>query len=273
VIFRWLGAAGIDLRVADGALVIDPFFTRFPLWRALLGPIRPARGRVAAHVPDCDLILVSHTHWDHALDVPAVARHTGARVVGSRNTGRLAAASGVPRARICEVRAGARVTQGPFRVAVLDAEHVTLWGRPVLAGAMAPDLRPPLWAWQYRMDTCFSFRIEAHGLRLLDWCSARPDGARPADVLFVQPFYNDAYYETLLGRVQPRLVVPMHWDDFTRPLSEPLRPGRRPPGNGRPMPARVDLDAFRRTVRRIAPAARVLVPERFGVYVLEDLFD
>jgi L-ascorbate metabolism protein UlaG (beta-lactamase superfamily) len=271
MILRWLGVAGIDLRVAQSALVIDPFFTRFPLWRALLGPVRPAPEPGLAHLPDCDAILVSHTHWDHAMDVPPLARRTGARVVGSPNTCRLAAASGVPAGRIREVGAGARVAQGPFQVTVLPAAHVTWRGRRVLAGPMGPDLRPPLWAWQYRMDHCFSFLVEAQGLRLLDWCGASWDGAPPADVLLVQPFYDEAYYEALLERVRPRLVVPVHWDDFMRPLSAPLRPGRRPPADGRLLPARVNLDTFRETLRRVAPAARVLVPERFGLYVLEDV--
>jgi hypothetical protein len=61
------------------------------------------------------------------------------------------------------------------------------------------------------------------------------------------------------------LVIPIHWDDFSRPLDEPVRP----------MPVRswlkrVTVVRFQEVVKRIALSARVLVPERFRAYDLRD---
>ena len=36
--------------------------------------------------------------------------------------------------------------------------------------------------------------------------------------------YRDAYWREVVGAVGARRVIPIHWDDFSRPLDEPLRP-------------------------------------------------
>ena len=89
--FRWLGVAGIELLsseelMADESLLIDPFFTRPPIWRLWFGRVAPNPARIPASLPRCDHILVSHAHYDHLLDVPVIARRTLARVYGSANT-------------------------------------------------------------------------------------------------------------------------------------------------------------------------------------------
>ena len=30
------------------------------------------------------------------------------------------------------------------------------------------------------------------------------------------------YYEQTVRKVQPKLVIPIHWDDFTKPLTDTL---------------------------------------------------
>jgi L-ascorbate metabolism protein UlaG (beta-lactamase superfamily) len=63
-----------------------------------------------------------------------------------------------------------------------------------------------------------------------------------------------------LAAVRPRWVVPVHWDNFFRPLSRPLRPLFMP--NLR----RADLSRFRRRLEQLAPEVRVIVPELFRQY-------
>ena len=70
---RWLGVAGIELRVIEQILVIDPFVTRPPFRRMWLGRIRSDLVLAATTVPHGDFVLVSHTHWDHVMDVPATS--------------------------------------------------------------------------------------------------------------------------------------------------------------------------------------------------------
>lgn len=263
--FRWLGVAGIELDVNGQTLLIDPFVTRLPPWRMWLGRVQPDYERIATSIPQADVILVTHAHWDHVMDVPAVVHHTGAMAFGSPNTCRLLRAHAVPQTQVTEIGTGDRFSLGPFTVEAMPAEHLTFLGFPIFSGALPDDLRLPLRARDYRMDRYHSFLIQTAGLRLLDWCSRHPGPAPRADVLFLQLYHRPSYYKTLLQAVRPRLVIPIHWDDFFRPLDKPVHP----------MPIRswlkrVTVVRFQEVVKRIAPSARVLVPERFRAYDLRD---
>jgi L-ascorbate metabolism protein UlaG (beta-lactamase superfamily) len=265
--FRWLGVGGVELSVGDQTLVIDPYLTRVPFWRVAFGRVRPNRELIAEKIPRCDLVLVTHPHVDHLLDVPDVVRNTGAVALGSANTCRLLAVLGVPGAQIREIDVGDQLTLGDFRVDVLPAGHVTFWGWRPFSGPLPPGLRPPLRARDYRMDRCFGFLVDAGGRRLLH-C---PGTAVPAEVLTVKPLGTCARYESLLRNVRPRIVIPVHWDDFYRPLSKPVRPILAPSGQAVPPLKRIDLAQFERMVEQIAPGTPVLIPEMFHAYDLGEL--
>jgi L-ascorbate metabolism protein UlaG (beta-lactamase superfamily) len=265
--FRWLGVGGIELSVGDQTLVIDPYLTRVPLWRMAVGRVRPNRELIAEKIPHCNFVLVTHPHVDHLLDVPDVVRNTGAVALGSANACRLLAVLGVPAAQIREIDVGDQLTLGDFRVDVLSAGHVTFWGWRPFSGPLPPGLRPPLRARDYRMDRCLSFLVDAGGRRLLH-C---PGTAVPAEVLTVKPLGTRARYESVLRNVRPRVVIPVHWDDFGRPLSKPVRPIVAPSGQAVPPLKRIDLAQFERMVEQIAPGALVLIPEMFRAYDLSEL--
>lgn len=262
--FRWLGVGGIELSVGEHVLVIDPYLTRVPFWRLGLGSVRPDRELVAARIPRCDFVLVTHAHVDHVMDVPVVVHHTGAMALGSANTCRLLAAQGVPPAHVREIGVGDRLTLGRFQVQVLPARHVTFPGWRLFSGPLPSNLRPPRRARDYRMDGCFSFLINVDGRRLLH-C---PGPAVAAEVLTVKPLEARADYASLLRGVRPRVVIPVHWDDFGRPLSRPVRPMVAPSGQLAPLLKRIDLLQFKHTIEQLAPATRVLIPEMFHTYDL-----
>ena len=262
--FRWLGVAGIELRTNEQILVIDPFVTRPPFRRMWLGRVHSDGALVAATVPQCNFVMVTHTHWDHVMDVPGVIQQTGATAFGSSNACQLLTILGVPGEHLHEIKVGDRFPLGHFQVEVLPAEH---WKVPGFSpGPLSPRLRPPLRIRDYRMDTCFSFLIEVGGQRWLDWGSVRSEPALPADVLCVGAGGDAAYYEALLAVVQPRIILPIHWDNLFRPLSKPVRPSWKPPRLGFPLLERQNPTGFRQLIKQIAPEANVFIPEIFHLY-------
>src|SRR3954449_5205520 len=78
---EWLGVAGYRLTYEGVTLFVDPYVSRVPL-RALLTrrPALPDAERLEryVHAPgEVAGIVVGHTHFDHAVDVPALAARHG----------------------------------------------------------------------------------------------------------------------------------------------------------------------------------------------------
>jgi L-ascorbate metabolism protein UlaG (beta-lactamase superfamily) len=256
---RWLGVAGLEFGFDGHVLLVDPYLTRIPFRRLWVGRVSPAHELLAQHFGHVDDILITHAHFDHLMDVPEIAMRSNARVAASRNGCRLLLAAGLPGAQIHELNAGDRLALGPFHVEVHTAQHGRAPG--FTAGDLPAHLHAPVRARDYRMDVDFSFLIHVAGMRILTDPGERWQDAVPAEVLFISAARPRAYYEQVLQRVQPRLVLPLHWDNLFRPLDAPLRPYYGLPHRTWPPIQHIHLPSFAQTVTDIWPAAQVMVPE------------
>jgi len=259
------------LRVGGEVLAIDPYFTRIPFRKMWVGRVQSDRQLVAEKMRRCDWVLVTHAHFDHLLDVPEVARQTGATVCGSYNTCRLLTALGVPQRQLREIRMGDQFTLGGFQITALEADHIPTPG--FTAGPLPRNLYPPLRARDYRMDGHFCFLVQVEGYRLLTDTGRCVTSAVPADVWFANLLKRARLYPPLLQRVQPRLIVPIHWDNMWRSLSRPVRPLFTPPHRTLRLLPRANLRQWTRMIERMAPDAQVLLPEVFQSYTLERLLE
>jgi len=180
----------------------------------------------------------------------------------------LLAASGVPQEQIRLIAAGDSLTLGDSQIEVLPAEHGKIPLGRLFNGPLSSDLRPPLRAWDYRMDSCLGFLIQVGGRRVLVGAAEYPKRAVATDALFAGVFYSRACYRSLLRRARPRVVVPLHWDDMFRPLSQPILPMFQPPAWATPPLQRVKLAGFSRMIEQMAPGTKVIIPELFRLYDL-----
>lgn len=259
VAFRWLGVAGLEIEIGARLLLIDPFITRPALRQVLFERLRPNLELVRRRLPRADAILVTHPHYDHLLDVPILARQTGAPVYGSPNTVELLGLLGAPPEQLHTLAVGDRLPFGDAMVSVLPGHHLRLPIDRWINGPLRRGLRPPLHALDYKMDCSFSFIIEIDGWRL-----QRGDAPEPCDALFATPASLQQGDYALLRWSQPRLVVPLHWDDFTRPAEPQPRVMFFPGDNGWMRLRRVNLDALNRELAQRFPAMRLLVPQVFA---------
>ena len=89
---RWLGTAGFALRAEGTTILIDPYVTRVPLGALIRRrAIPPDERAIARWIDAADAILVGHTHFDHALDTPAIAARFGCKAYGSSSLAQLMA--------------------------------------------------------------------------------------------------------------------------------------------------------------------------------------
>jgi len=262
--FRWLGNAGFEFRLGKTILLVDPFLTRPKQSQVFFGRTAVDRQAVNEHVKECSHILVSHAHFDHFMDVPEIALRTGAMVHGSTNTCELARKLEVPESQIHKIGATDEFSVDDIHIKVIAAVHPRIPG--FTSGQLKPELKPPLRLRDYRMDSCLSFLISFQGRRVLVWSSIATENAIEADVLICRAVSNERWYAPLLASVKPRLVIPSHWDDMFRPLSEPPRPFFSPPRLALLPLRRIDLGEFEHKIKKVKPDCEVLVPERFKEY-------
>ena len=97
----YLGTNGYLLETSHSTILIDPYFSRIALMpiasnsaiQADITRINSGMERLSKRI---DAILVTHGHFDHLLDVPEIARRTGASVIASPTSCYLSQAFGLP---------------------------------------------------------------------------------------------------------------------------------------------------------------------------------
>ena len=233
---RWLGTAGFAIEHAAHVLLIDPYLTRASLARCIVGPLRSDLSLIRRVVPRADGIVVGHTHFDHALDVPDIALATGARVFGSRSAAALCRARGVPeeRVEVVERVAGSAPVEtdvGPFRLRFMASAHAPLLlGRVPFPGEIADCGDVPMRAPGYRCGAVFGVEIRVAGRTLFHLGSAEliegSIAAKNVDLLLLTVAgwtTSDRLPERVGHHLAPGAVLLAHWDDFLRPIDQPVR--------------------------------------------------
>jgi L-ascorbate metabolism protein UlaG (beta-lactamase superfamily) len=237
VAVTFLGVSTLLISDGQTALMIDGFFTRPPLFRTIAGRVSPDADQIARcldriGVEGLAAVIVVHSHYDHAMDAPEVARRTGALVIGSESTANVARGVKLPAEQIHIARLEESMRFGEFEVTLVRSEH---FPHGMAMGEIKEPLVPPARASAYLEGGSFSVFVRHRlGTLLVQGSAGFVPGQladRRADVVLLgvgglgskDGEYRDAYFREVPQAVRARLVIPIHYDDFTRPLDQPLR--------------------------------------------------
>ena len=222
----YLGTNGYQFEFKGHALLVDPYFSRVDLLSVALGSrIQPNASRIKdglRHLtPKSDAVLVTHGHFDHLLDVPAVMAKTKARLVASASSVDLAKRAGASFGDA--VKPGDVRRIGPWKIHVLPARHDRLFGKVPFdqTGSQAGE---PQRAADWICGEPLAFLVEVNGQRIYIDSGGTPEQPPPNEhvdlaILGVALPDSRARLHAALERLQPRYVLPSHQDDFFRPLS------------------------------------------------------
>lgn len=223
----WLGTSGFRISYAGHDLLIDPYVSRIPLGDVLRRRVpHPSWEAIRAHVPRSSAILIGHTHFDHAMDAPLIARELGVPVYGSASVGRLMALHGIPE-RAIEVAPHREYAIGPFTVTFVPSLHsklaLGLWTPS--DGELSCEHLDELTPMRYRCGQVWGIHVAVAGVTFYHQgsCDLIESEMRHRGVDFLLAGiagrrFTRRYTERLLRRLEPRVIVPHHWDDFFRPL-------------------------------------------------------
>ncbi len=267
LLFTWLGVAGVEIEFERRRLMIDPFITRFSLIH-ILSKIEPDRKLIAHQLKAPEAILVTHSHWDHLFDVAELARSSGCQVFGSATTCRLLTLQGIDKNQLNEISAGDSFSMAGMVIQALAGSHIKTPLDHWLNKPLAPGLRPPLRPIDFHRGSVLAFRIQAGDLSLLH---GKAD--TKADVLVQAPYlWQGSSFCHDLARVNPRLLIPIHWDDFMRPLTQPLKPMFEPVHPPFPWIYRVSLEKLAQKAKTCIPGLQVYIPELFTPYLIDSTY-
>ncbi len=232
----FLGVSTLLFDDGETAILVDGFFSRPSAFRTIVTRITPdvaviARSLERAGIRELAAVLTVHSHYDHAMDSPDVARRTGALLVGSESTANIGRGAGLTEDSIRVVKDGDRMTFGKLAVTAIRTAH---FPHGMAMGEITAPLIPPARATAYLEGGNYSYLIEHGGHTLLVQGSAGfvPGALRgiAAEVVFLgitglgsrEDEYRDSYWREVVDAVGAKRVIPIHWDDFTLPLDRPL---------------------------------------------------
>lgn len=235
----WMGVATLLIDDGSSALMTDGYFSRPGLAKVAAGKVAPSPARVdgclaRAKVSRLAAVIPVHTHFDHVLDSALVADRTGAQLVGGESAANVGRGYGLPEDRIVVVTSGEPIQLGDYEITLVESKHCPPDRYP---GVIGEPLITPAKASAYRCGESWSTLVQHRptGRRLLIQGSAGfVKGAlagQRADAVYLsvgqlglrpRPYLVDYWAETVRA-VRARRVILVHWDDFFRPLTKPLR--------------------------------------------------
>lgn len=255
---QWLGTASHVVSSERTTVVVDPFVSR-PSFGDLLGKLSPNITEIERYIPArVDLVVCGHSHFDHVLDAPTIARLRGAKLAGSASTCMWARAEGVPEDQLIAIPPqGGTFEVGDFEVTFVPSHHGRLaFGRVPFPGVVEQPPQIPARFWHYRMGGAFGILLKSRGVTVYhngsaDLIDAELSGKK-ADVLLAclaGRRGTERYLPRLVEALSPRLVIPTHHDAFFAPLEEGERllPG-------------IDLGGFITEAMRASPRVHVVSP-------------
>jgi L-ascorbate metabolism protein UlaG (beta-lactamase superfamily) len=130
----YLGNAGYQIEVGKVIILVDPYLSQFR--PGGMGPtdvndrtdpiLTPDTAGIDKRITRVNYILITHSHSDHLLDAPYIAKKTHAVMIGSAGTTRIARVQGVPEEQTITVKGGEDYVFDDFSLRVIPSLHSPL---------------------------------------------------------------------------------------------------------------------------------------------------
>ena len=240
VTMRWLGTTTMLFDDGETQILIDGFFSRPSILDVVLR--RPVDSDAATinfvmdeyRMRRLAAIIPSQSHWDHAMDIGALANRSSASILGSESSANIARGAGVPEDQILVAEPGASYTFGNFVVTMIVSPHGPVgWGGSVpMPGTIDEPLEQPAPIQAYREGQSYSIVVaHPHGTAVVHSSGGFTENALDdvaADVVILGVGlleglgreYTEKYWHAVITSTGAKHVFPMHFDDPTRPFGE-----------------------------------------------------
>ncbi len=246
---QWLGTAGFQIEAGDHRFLIDPYLTR----NAKAKPVQNMR---AGDICGASQIFISHGHFDHLSDVPAITAMDSSNVYCSKTAAATLARKGVDKKRLHAVTEDGYTTVfGGYKAQAFFSRHI-MFDIPLVArtlrriGSSAPSLinmhrgypKGQVLSWRFIID---GFTIHHFGSAGSPLDELERFAPQPPDLLLIPLQGHTRICDIACEYVRvlnPRMVIAHHHDDFYPPISQ-----------------EVDITDFTQKIRKHSPATEVRI--------------
>lgn len=238
VTVTWFGVTTLLFDDGETQILIDGFVSRPGLWQLLSGkPVDNDSAMINFFLNEYRVrrlaaIIPVHSHFDHAMDVGAIANRTSASILGSSSTAQIAAGANVPEDQIVVIADGAEYQFGQFTVTIIQSNHAPVgWrGSVPLPGTIDSPLQTPAPFTAWREGNSYSLVISHPlGTTLVQGSGGIRDAALDdVDADFVMlgvslleslgRDYLEKYWQTTVTSTGAKTIIPIHFDDYTKPF-------------------------------------------------------
>ncbi len=239
---QYFGVTSALISDGENSLMIDGFFTRpkyLSFFNTQPDPNIIATALKKANIEKLNAVLVVHSHFDHAMDAPEVAKQTGAKVYGSKSTANISRGWGLTEDKIVEVESKQSMPIGSFKVTFILSKHYPFplgLSRFLLGKEIDQPLTPPSFIGSYKEGGSYTILIE-HKLGNIaiqgsaGFIENELDPYQADTVLLgigglphKSEKYQDDYLKHTALALNAKRVIPVHWDKMNEPIGSPLVP-------------------------------------------------
>ena len=240
VTVTWLGVTTLLFDDGTTQILIDGYFSRPSISDVLLRrPVTNDAATINYALHEFDIrrlaaIIPVHSHFDHAMDIGAIAKRTSASIIGSESTANIALGTGVPEDQIVIAEREQSYEFGEFKVRLLPSRHAPIgWrGNAPLPGTIDEPLAAPQPISAWREGGSYSIVIEhPQGTTVVQgsagFVQGGLDGVSADNVMLgigglttLDADYAEQYWQETVTLTGANKVYPIHFDDLVKPFGE-----------------------------------------------------
>lgn len=237
----FLGTSSMGWTDGKSTWLVDGFFSRQSIGEVILSRLKVNEAQVAEVAsnmfrmlempPVLAGIVVAHSHYDHSMDAPFLAKRYGGQVAGSESTAQIALGQKLPAGQVRVVPENAVLAFGEFQIEFRKSAHAPTG---FTGGFNTKPLELPAHALQFKEGISYSFVVSHPGMGDKPFALIQPSaGFLPGqnkgltvDTVFLgtgglgklSDDYIAQYWQEMVLDTQAKKVYLIHWDDFTLPL-------------------------------------------------------
>lgn len=230
VTVQWLGVSTLYFSDGQSSFFIDGFFTRPSIKEIITAPLAHDEARMKesldrAAIRSAGAVLVSHNHYDHIMDAPWVANRFAALLYVPDELHKQKSLRDATRYPVLGFP-HKTFDVGRFKITAVRTQHSPTF----LLAQLSEAIQEFFYGVHFEANGSFSFLIKHDCGTFAVIPSANSEGGMFGDqspqVVFLgigrlgrqNSVYASQYFDQTIGNQSVKYVMPIHWDDFTKPF-------------------------------------------------------